>query len=273
MAGTLAVRPSAARVRRPLPAVRVRSVPPLEPPTDDERLAAGIDDPVPGMPELPLEFPVRARARVAGLAPVEALRARRAAAQDVAAHDHAAGPAVPAECGVAESGAAQNGAASAVGTARPSSPPTDPTDRGLPPTILPARMAVRRFLSACLEVVGGYRPVTHLRPLCLPEQFPVVAECLRAGAGETLRSLGAARTTPSTPVTGRVAAGAPPRTARHHQAGPGDRLTVLRVQLGEPRCGAAEVAVVLARRERVWAMALRLEVRAERWVCTHLQVL
>ncbi|MGE5829668.1 MAG: Rv3235 family protein, partial [Micromonosporaceae bacterium] len=54
---------------------------------------------------------------------------------------------------------------------------------------------------------------------------------------------------------------------------PVPRLAVLRVQVGEPRIGAAEVAVVLTRRERVWAMALRLEVRAGRWVCTHLQVL
>jgi hypothetical protein len=37
--------------------------------------------------------------------------------------------------------------------------------------------------------------------------------------------------------------------------------------------GVAEVAVVLTRRGEVWAMALRLECRLGRWLCTDLQVL
>src|SRR5262245_55765168 len=142
MAGTLAVRPSATQVRRQLPAVRVRPVPPLEPPTDDERLAAGIDDPVPGMPELPLEFPVRTRGRVTGLAPAEAVRVRRATALGSAtalgAINELGSPTEPVS--IANEDAAT-----------PLAAPTATSD-GLPPTVLPARLAVRRFLNACVEV-------------------------------------------------------------------------------------------------------------------------
>jgi hypothetical protein len=44
------------------------------------------------------------------------------------------------------------------------------------------------------------------------------------------------------------------------------------VQICEAVEDVAEVAVVLARREQVWAMALRLERVRERWLCTHLEM-
>ncbi|MGE5830860.1 MAG: hypothetical protein ACM30G_21225, partial [Micromonosporaceae bacterium] len=137
MAGTLAVRPSAVRARQVLPAVRVRPVPPLEPPTDDERLAAGLDEPVPGMPELPLEFPARARNQITGLAPAEALRARRVAS-GIAAPAGTAGPDT--------SGHATASRGTGSSTTTPAPPDAGAVDGGLPPGVPPARLAVRRFV-------------------------------------------------------------------------------------------------------------------------------
>jgi len=137
----------------------------------------------------------------------------------------------------------------------------------------PARVAIRRLLATCLEVIGGFRPASQLRPFCLPDRFDDIVERLTGrmvGPPNRSRGFGLAGGA-RTPVTGRIT-GAPPRTGRAHQTGPGDRVAIRRVQVCEAIDDVAEVAVVLARREQVWAMALRLEFHRGRWLCTHLEV-
>jgi hypothetical protein len=50
-------------------------------------------------------------------------------------------------------------------------------------------------------------------------------------------------------------------------------VSVRRVQVCDAVDGVAEVAAVLSRRDHVWAVALRLERRQERWFCAHLEVI
>jgi hypothetical protein len=50
-------------------------------------------------------------------------------------------------------------------------------------------------------------------------------------------------------------------------------VTVRRVQLCDVRDGVLELAVVMARRGKVWAMAMRMERSRGRWQCMHLEVL
>jgi hypothetical protein len=139
----------------------------------------------------------------------------------------------------------------------------------------PARLATQRFLGVCLEVLGGFRPVTHLRPLCSASQFAEVAKHLtgRTTATPAGRPLGAAHIEARTPVVGRHLTGAPPRGGRTQSTGPGERIRVRRVIVCEPGPGVAEASVVLGRHETVWAVALRLEEISSRWVCTYLRVL
>ena len=48
---------------------------------------------------------------------------------------------------------------------------------------------------------------------------------------------------------------------------------VRHVQICEVGDSVVEVAVVLARREQIWAMALRLELHRGRWLCRCVEVL
>jgi hypothetical protein len=140
----------------------------------------------------------------------------------------------------------------------------------------PARLATRRFLATCVEVIGGFRPMAQLRPLCFPEQFDDIADRLRSHpvTGPAWRSRGLAHLGTRGPMSGgRGGVLGPPRTGRVNQSGPGDRVVVRRVQLCEAIDGVAEIAVVLARRDQVWAMALRMEHHRDRWLCAHLEVL
>jgi len=47
---------------------------------------------------------------------------------------------------------------------------------------------------------------------------------------------------------------------------------VRRVQVCDVLNGVAEIAVVMSRREKVWALALRMELVGGRWLCCHLEV-
>jgi hypothetical protein len=253
MPATLAGHPTAAA---PPATIRVLPVPRSEPPTDQELEAAGVDSPPMTAPLLPIDLPSSSSAR------------RRSAATSR-----------PAPVG----GAAKRGLATpapAVTLTHPDAPgcPAGPgVHQGEAPAPLepsPARLATRRLLATCLEVIGGFRPVVHLRPFCLPEAYVDIAKRLTAGsvASPGGQWRGHAYATWRTPVTGR-ATGAPPRAGRASQTGPGDRICVRRVQICETREDAAEVAVVLARREKVWAMAVRLERIHDRWLCTYLELL
>jgi hypothetical protein len=128
------------------------------------------------------------------------------------------------------------------------------------------RASAKRLLGTCIEVLGGFRPVAQLRPFCAPERFDAIVNRL-------LRPVGAGRghgATRSSLIVGRAAPGRPGRPAR---TGLEDRIVVRRVQICEVMEDVAELAVVMARHARVWAMTMRLERDRGRWVCTHLEVL
>jgi hypothetical protein len=111
--------------------------------------------------------------------------------------------------------------------------------------------ATRRYLDLALEVLGGFRPIGHLRPLTDPVRFEQVARQLtRLGGPPLIRpGSGLARVT-------------------------GDRVRLRHVRLCEVHENLVEGAAVIARGESVRAMTLRLERRqAGAWLCTHLAVL
>lgn len=138
---------------------------------------------------------------------------------------------------------------------------------GPPPTVLPrpepppvvgvsgdTRLAVRRFVRLCVEVLNGFRPAAHLRRLSLPsEAAEVVAQGL-AGARRVTELRKAAR-----PDTRR-----PPRPAP---------VAVIGLKLCEPRHGAVEAAVTLVTGDRTWAMAFRLELHQQTWTATTLVII
>ena len=121
-------------------------------------------------------------------------------------------------------------------------------------TVGDARLAVRRFVSVCVEVLNGYRPAAHLRRLSLPMEAPGVVAQGVVGARRVAELRHAARP-------------ADRRTRRP------DPVAVLRVLLCEPRPGAIEAAVLLITGERTWAMAFRLELHQQKWAATALRLI
>ncbi|MEV8505198.1 Rv3235 family protein [Actinoplanes sp. NPDC051475] len=113
-----------------------------------------------------------------------------------------------------------------------------------------AKLAVRRFVGSCVEVLNGYRPAAHLRRLAQPrEAATVVAQGLD----------GAKRVAEARRLHTRFRRPAP--------------VAVLRSSLCEPRPGAVEAAVLLLIGDRTWAMALRLEQHDEAWLATVLRLI
>jgi Family of unknown function (DUF6459) len=113
-----------------------------------------------------------------------------------------------------------------------------------------AARATRRYVDLTIEVLGGFRPIGHLRPLTDPARFEQVSRQLaRLGGPSVIRpGSGLARVT-------------------------GDRVRLRHLRVCEVRDGAAEAAAILARGDSVRAMTLRLERRDAGWLCTHLAVL
>jgi hypothetical protein len=136
--------------------------------------------------------------------------------------------------------------------------PADPlSGAGSPGPALPGRgatgdgpRATRRYLDLTLEVLGGFRPIGHLRVLTDPARFDEVAGQLTqlGGPSVTRPGSGLARVT-------------------------GDRVQLRQVRICEVHDGAVEAAAVLARGGEVRAMTLRLERRSRIWLCVHLRVL
>lgn len=137
-------------------------------------------------------------------------------------------------------------AAGADGTGR-TEPPDRPTTAASPQTTA----AAARFVNTCLEILNGYRPVSHVRNLADPLAAATVLDAM-AGAAGRLR-----------PVARR------------------DGLVKLRaMRTCEPRPGVAEIALVIGtsgslalrtggrRPGRAWGLAFRLERRHGRWLCT-----
>ena len=118
-----------------------------------------------------------------------------------------------------------------------------------------ARLAVRRFVQMCVEVLNGYRPPAHLRRLARPADAAGVVAQGMAGA-QRVASLRRAIQAP-----GRRPLRRPPPVA------------VLRLRVCEPRPGAAEAAVTLVTGERTWAMAFRLELHHQVWSATTMRLI
>jgi Family of unknown function (DUF6459) len=141
-----------------------------------------------------------------------------------------------------------------------------PADTPAPVPSAELRLTARRLLGTCMEVLGGFRPLAQLRPYCAPERFEaIVNRLLRPIYGG--RGYGATR---SSLIAGRESSGRPGRPTR---VGPEDRLLIRRVQICGIMEDVAELAVVMSRRNKVWAMTVRLERSRGRWLCMHLEVL
>ncbi|WP_433797419.1 Rv3235 family protein [Actinoplanes sp. CA-252034] len=113
-----------------------------------------------------------------------------------------------------------------------------------------AKLAVRRFVRLCVEVLNGFRPAAHLRRLALPSH---AAEVVAQGLAGARRAADLRRTRQAT-------ARRPP-------------VAVIKVVLCEPRAGAVEAAVTLVTGDRTWAMAFRLELHQQTWAATALLVI
>lgn len=109
-----------------------------------------------------------------------------------------------------------------------------------------ARLAVRRFLATCLEILNGYRPLGHVRPLVSPTEADTALAQLRTGLE---RLAGQNRTARRAPAKVRL------------------------VRVCEPRPGVVEAAVVLGGPGRTWALAFRLERHQGRWIGATVRVL
>lgn len=147
-------------------------------------------------------------------------------------------------------------------------------DTSSAPVPSPARAAARLFLATCVEVIGGFRPMSQLRPLCLPDRFTDIADRLAehpaTSPGGRIRPQ--AYRPYRSPLLGRTTV-APPRAAGANQTAASERAGIRRVQICDIGPAVAEVAAVLGRRDIVWAMALRFEHRRGRWLCTLVEVI
>lgn len=119
--------------------------------------------------------------------------------------------------------------------------------------------AAARFVNTCLEILNGYRPVTHFRVLA----SPLDASDVLAAMTHAFRRL---------------------RRGGHRVTGPDRLLAVRTMRTCEPRPGVAEIAVVIgvgqgrpraARRpgqasadDQAWALVYRLERQRGQWLCT-----
>ncbi|MFI5492817.1 Rv3235 family protein [Actinoplanes sp. NPDC051859] len=122
-----------------------------------------------------------------------------------------------------------------------------------------ARLAVRRFVNSCVEVLNGYRPAAHLRKLAKPREAAAVVAQGVAAANKITQARKAAHARRQPPHR-------PSRTnARQYRPAP---VAVLCSSVCEPRPGAVEAAVVLIVGDRTLAMAFRLELEGDAWLAT-----
>ncbi|MDG4820897.1 Rv3235 family protein [Asanoa sp. WMMD1127] len=125
-------------------------------------------------------------------------------------------------------------------------PPAEPRPVASPD----ARRAAGRFTRTCLEILNGYRPVAHVRPLAKPATAHTLIDQL----------LDALRRMPVAPTVPR----------RQQQP---ELVRLRRLRISEPTPGVVEAAAALGTDARTWAMAFRLEHTSTRWLGTVLQVL
>lgn len=132
------------------------------------------------------------------------------------------------------------------GPAQPARPQSSPSHANRPPGsqgrgASDAEIATHRFALVCLEVLNGFRPLSHLRRLVEPRGFEAAA----AGI-EARRHVGTA----------------------DHAAAARAMIQIRRIRVCEPAQGVAEASVVFSREGLAWSMAIRLEHRRQRWLCT-----
>ncbi|MEE6257288.1 Rv3235 family protein [Plantactinospora sonchi] len=238
------------RSRPPVrPTVRLRPVPPLDPPFDDEC-----------SPEVWFGRPgdlalADSPGRVVGACPDPDQR------RTVNRHTPEGGSGIRAGASTDSSGPAARPAPhtrrlrapAAVPVPRPTTAPSGgPAADGLGQTVAgavvesfagasaEARRAAKAFLDSCLEIVNGYRPAGHIRSRCNPADAGGVVERLASAA---------------TRISGRRRPGQPPRTVR-----------LRRLRVCEPRPGVVEGAAAVGVAGRTWALAFRIEQRQGRWV-------
>lgn len=128
-------------------------------------------------------------------------------------------------------------------------PPQETSTPPVPDDTDPAtRAAAQRFVRTCLEILNGYRPVTHVRSLAYPL---AAASVLQAMTFATRR-------------LARATAGTSPRAPVH----------LRRLRVCQPRPGVAEISAVVGTDQRArggvrcWGAAFRLEHHRGRWWCT-----
>jgi hypothetical protein len=253
MTAALTIRPVISDRAMP-PSVRVVPAPRSEPPTDDELREAGLAAPSSTAPLLPLAMPGPPRAAVAATRVAVGGPAGGTGGGGIGAGGGSGGIVGAGAGGVGLGGPGAEG--EVVWTPPPS----------------PARSATRVFLATCVEVIAGFRPMAQLRPLCLPDRFTDIADRLAAHPATSPASRSNALAYRASRTVAR-AASAPPRVPRINQTGPVDKAGIRRVQICDIGTRAAEVAVVLGRREEVWAMALRFELRRGQWLCSLIEIL
>ncbi|MDI6105344.1 Rv3235 family protein [Actinoplanes sp. NEAU-A12] len=123
-----------------------------------------------------------------------------------------------------------------------------------------AKLAVRRFVRLCVEVLNGFRPAAHLRRLSLP-----------AGAADVVaQGLAGARRAADLRRAAEQRATRRPGAGQQRRAAP---VAVLGLKICEPRVGAVEAAVTLVTGERTWAIAFRLELHQQTWAATTLLII
>lgn len=257
--------------REPEAPVRLRPVPPYDPPYDDE-LPPEWRGPAGQQPLLDLHPGAAARSR--GSRPSEAAPAeiRTRVNQPPAPATRPATPSPsgqPPQWGLPHTGHRNAGcwAPAAPGTGRQANAaparsggqrPEMRRNPPLPASASPATgTAAVRFVNTCLEIINGYRAVGHFRALA----HPLAAGAVAAAMGDAIRRL---RKSGATPLTG----------------GRGALVKVRQMRTCEPRPGVAEVAVVVGartgphgRNEHTWALAFRLEHQHGRWLCTAARML
>lgn len=133
------------------------------------------------------------------------------------------------------------------------------------------RVAAKRFLGICLEVLNGYRAPGQLRSFCVPAEAGGVIERIAARAALVACGATTAAQRPGgAPRAGamsgldaasRTVSGRRPTSSPH-------RVRLRRLRVCRPLPGIAEAAVVLETGARCWAMAFRLERRRGNWLCT-----
>lgn len=116
-----------------------------------------------------------------------------------------------------------------------------------------ARRAARRFLDMVLEILNGYRPVNHIRPLAGQVDTEQIVEQVSA----CLERADALRRTRQ-----------PARAIRR----PNSFVQLKLLRVCEPRQGVAEAAAALCLAERTWAVAYRMERRRGTWLCTAIRL-